>query len=70
MVVSKSYQVVYLDMKKNRDVMVNLLDCNNAVSLSSSHDIHFWTNTLKKIPSPIYGLDHTITVLLEVWVWH
>ena len=57
--------------------MTNVLDCDIVISefkIQSLYYIHFQTNILWKgmnsfIPRP-HGLNSTITVLLEEWLFH
>ena len=58
-------------------VMVKAMDCGMVISefiFQSRYYVHFRANTLGKGMKPSYppsnGLNSTITVLLEEWVWH
>ena len=60
-----------------RGVMVKAMDCGIVVSefvLQSRYFVHFQANTLGKSIEPLYspshGLNITITVLLEEWLWY
>ncbi len=58
-------------------IMVKVMDCGIVVSefvLQSRYYVHFQANTLRKGMNspypPNYGLNSTITVILEGWLWH
>ena len=55
--------------------VADLLVCDTLVSefeLQSRYYTYFWINALRKVINtlPCYGLNNTITVFLQGWIWH
>ena len=65
-----------IERAKYSGIVANMLDCNITESefkLQTHYYNHFWINTLGKgmnlLILPSYGLNSTLTVLLQRWLW-